>query len=195
MATKNEKALAQAICGLTDLLSLLKPQLAELWDAECDKATSSDGVIPEKLATMCDYFGNDNPIRKLAEDILSQEIDEPAAKKSGMTKDERYWYTGLEALDMSLEQRKEIGVCEFTIRKGKDSTENVLRIYWDPSLEWIMQPNEDATEFTACAKRKFPGRAFARSFLKELADAEMKEPGAFAKKYYPEKPKAFVRRK
>ena len=42
MATKNEKTLAQAICGLTDILSLLKPQLNQALDEAVDERWASD---------------------------------------------------------------------------------------------------------------------------------------------------------
>lgn len=106
--------------------------------------------------------------------------------------DDRFFYDGVKAVEMSQEERDALGVCEFTVTHRN---EVVLRVYWDPTLEWIMQPSEDGESFQPSVQKKFPGRAYARGFLKKLAEEEIANPGSFAKKYYRAIPKAFVKRR
>ena len=87
MATKNEKTLAQAICGLTDLLSLIKPQLCEALDARTDELWAASpecqesGKIPDEVAPLYDLLSNENPIRRMAEAILNEEESAPLPVK------------------------------------------------------------------------------------------------------------------
>lgn len=200
MATKNEKTLAQAICGLTDLLSLLKPQLNQALDEAVDGRWASDaelassGKVPDDLAALYDLLGIDNPIRKLAEGILAEEETAPIhVKGAGVP---RFSYTGLDIPTMPQEERDKMDVCEFTVSYGGKL---VLEIYWDKTLQWILQPNEDKTEFKAVAKRPCPGqnakfKGSLTNFLRDLGEKELAEPGAFAKQYYVTAPTVFVRR-
>lgn len=209
MATKNEKTLAQAICGLTDILSLLKPQLLELLNTQIDERLDKDaelkesGKVPDDLAALCGLLGNDNPVRKLAEGILAEEETAPvsvAPKGAGRA---RFGFTnpetGVNCLNipnMSQEKRDAMGVCVFTIYFGG---KHIMDIYWDPTLNWILQPNEDKTEFKPVAKRRCPGQGASstgtiRNFLAEIAEKEMEKPGTFAEKYYVTAPKVFVRK-
>lgn len=160
MATKNEKLIALAIC---DLSNELKEQL---------------GIeFSEKITAHL----------KNMQEILEEEESQPTKGKSG---DERFFYTGVEAVTMTQEQRNALGICEFTVTyKG----EVILRVYWDATLNWIMQPDESGTTFSPVKQRKFPGQAYARSFLKKLAEEELEEKGTFAKKNYVKRPTAFVR--
>jgi hypothetical protein len=119
----------------------------------------------------------------LEQGILSEEVSE-----GGKKGDERYYYSGCQYIDMPEEKRDDI--CEFTVTyKG----EIILDMFWDRSLTWIMQPNEDKTMFTPATPKKMPGQSFVRSFLKKLADEEREKPGSFAAKYYKTMPKVFTR--
>lgn len=123
--------------------------------------------------------------------VLDEETEENCAVKKTKGMDDRFFYTGLKALDMTQDERDELGFCEFTVTYHN---EVILDIFWDSTLTWIMQPMPDGTLFPAC-ERKFPGRAFSRSFLKKLADEELENKGAFAKKYYKQRPTAVIIRK
>ena len=87
-------------------------------------------------------------------------------------------------------------MCEFTVSYGGKL---VLEIYWDPTLQWILQPNEDKTEFKPVAKRACPGqgakfKGSLTNFLRGLGEEELANPGSFANKYYVTAPTVFVRR-
>lgn len=209
MATKNEKTLAQAICGLTDLLSLLKPQLNQALDEAVDTRWANDaelaesGKVPDDLAPLYDLLGIDNPIRKLAEGILAEEETAPVSVAPKGVGGPRFSFinpeTGMNCLNipnMSQEERDAMGVCVFTIYYGG---KHIMDIYWDPTLNWILQPNEDKTEFKPVAKRRCPGQGASstgtiRNFLAEIAEKEIEKPGTFAEKYYVTAPKVFVRK-
>lgn len=127
----------------------------------------------------------------MLEPELKEIIEEPdELPKVGKTADEKYYYTGVDQVTMTQEQRNALGICEFTVTYHG---ETLLRIYWDVTLNWIMQPSEDGNSFVPVAKRKFPGKDFARSFLKKLADKEREKPGSFADTYYMAKPTVYVR--
>lgn len=159
-------------------------------------ATKNEKFLALFLSTLCDEVRNqgvelsDKIVGMLPE--LQTIIDEEeSAPKTGKTADDRYYYTGVDAVTMSQDERNTLGICEFTVTyRG----ETILRIYWDATLTWIMQPNADGTEFIPSVQRKFPGQAYARSFLKKLADEEIASPGSFASKYYKTRPTAFVRK-
>jgi hypothetical protein len=190
MATKTEKTLAQAICGLSDLLSLLKPQLQELWEEQCELQTGEDGVVPDKLANMQALLGADDPIRKLAEDILAQEDTLPVAPSVGIKADDRFHYNGLEQIKMTQAERDALPdkVCKFSVvYQGRV----VLEVYWDKKLDWVMYPkNAEKTDFGYACKKPF-GSKNAKTmggpaqFLQKLAKAEIDQPGSFASTYYP----------
>lgn len=185
MATKNEKSLAQAILGMSDLLSLLKPQILEQIELRADSEIGEDGVVPNHIARLYDLVNN-NPFRAVAEEILAQEETAPVSAKSGVKSDDRYYYTGLEVLDMTQEQRDALKVCEFTV---KYHGEIILDVFWDTKLEWILKPNENKTAFDLSDKRSFRGinakfKGSAMQYLKQLADAEREKPGTFAELHY-----------
>lgn len=160
-------------------------------------ATKNEKSLALFLSTLCSELRNngvelsDNLVGMLPE--LQAILDEEeSSTKTGKTADERFSYTGCEVITMSQAERNEIGICEFTVTyRG----EVILRVYWDATLEWIMQPCDDGESFQPTMRRKFPGQAYARSFLKKLAEEELAEPGAFAKKYYISKPTVIVRKK
>lgn len=191
MATKNEKLLAQAICGLTDLLSLIKPQLAEGWEAKCKQNEMPDGSIPDSVASISKLFSVENPIRKLAEEILNQEETQPVAPSAGKKADNRFYYAGLDqVVKMSQAERDALPgkVCKFSVTyQGKV----ILEAYWDKKLDWIMYPKDaQKTDFGYACKKPFGSRNAKTSggpaqFLQKLAQKEMEEPGSFAKAYYP----------
>lgn len=117
------------------------------------------------------------------EDVRNEELT-TAIAKTGKPKSECYSYTGVEYVSMSQADRdkatEDLGYCRFT---ASLHGETVLEVFWDPTLQYILQPTDDGG-FMYAANRKFPGQAFARSFLKGLADEERENPGSFAKKYY-----------
>lgn len=164
MATKNEKKLAKVLAAITQRLS-------------------GQGYSG---------FDIDDPIiiglQEEMREILEEEESEP---KKGKSADDRFYYTGVEALGMSDEERAGLDICEFTVTYRGDV---ILRVYWDTTLRWIMQPSETGDSFSAAAERKFPSQAYARSFLKKLAEEELADPGAFARKYYKTRPSVVMRR-
>lgn len=176
MATKNEKLLAQGFNALYDLIVLMKSGLPDLVSKSVD----------EKLESFKD-------LKESMNGILAQE-EETAKPFKGV--DSRYKYTGLEYLKMTQDERDKLDCCEFTVsQNGK----LILDIFWDNTLQWILQPNEDKTEFTPVRNRPFRGlnakfSGTACQFLKEMADEEIVEPGSFAKKNYPSRPKVIIRR-
>jgi hypothetical protein len=117
------------------------------------------------------------------------EDDEP--EKRGKTAEEQFRYTGVEFVTMSQAERDKKGICHFTVSRNGTL---ILDMYWDTTLEWIMQPTGDGKSFAPAFPRKFPGQAYARSFLKKLAEEELEEPGKFAKKYYRTRPSVIVRK-
>ena len=121
--------------------------------------------------------------------INSEEEVTPPSRVTG--EDNRFYYDGLKVLDMSQAERDELGLCEVCVRQGGIVR---LQIFWDPSLQWIMQPNADFTEFTPVCQKKLPSGGAARILLKKLAEEEMANPGSFANKYYQKRPTAFVRK-
>lgn len=172
MATKNEKLLAQAICNLNDVLSLFKP--IEL----------PDGSKPDFVKIL-------GPIYKIADEILAQPDEAPAAPSAGKKADNRFYYTGLEqVVKMSQAERDALPgkVCKFSVTyQGKV----ILEAYWDKKLDWIMYPKDaQKTDFGYACKKPFGSRNAKTSggpaqFLQKLAQKEMEEPGSFASAYYP----------
>ena len=129
-----------------------------------------------------EFMGNLTELER----IMNSEIDEAKVKGSG----EKYSYTGVDYILKSQEERDKLGIIEFTVSQGDKC---ILRIYWSADLQWIMQPDETGETFTAAAYRVFPKYPGARGFLKQLAEEELKNPGAFARKYYRCAPKPVKR--
>lgn len=159
--------------------------------------TKNEKTLALFLSTLCDELRENgvelsDKIVGMLPDIQAILDEEESAPKQGKGADDRFYYTGCEVITMTQEERNKLGICEFTVTyRG----EQILHIYWDTTLEWIMQPCDDGESFQPTMRRKFPGQAYARSFLKKLAEEELAEPGTFAKKYYISRPTVIVRKK
>lgn len=158
-------------------------------------ATKNERFLANSLLSLIDALQ-----KSKAKIELPHDIEQMVASLMAITEEEEtlpktvgkvYTYTGIEFLTMGQEERDKYDLCEFTVSKDGDV---ILRVYWNNTLEWICQPMPDGS-FVPCNYHKFPKIAGARGYLKDLAERELKEPGAFAKKFYKTMPTVIVRKK
>ena len=91
----------------------------------------------------------------------------------------KYYYLGIDVLDKSVAERPR--VCEFVICKGYNE---VLRFHLDNELRWVcVERNGVWGRVSRFSMQK--NKTGARTMLKKLAQAEEKEPGAFAREHIP----------
>lgn len=159
MATRNEKTLASYILNLVQILEA------------------------QGIATTPKMKDEMEPLLR---SILGEEEETSGKSKA---ESNNFFYSGIEYTLLEDEERaktlKERGlkVCEFTVTFHG---EVILRIYWDKTLNWIMQPKDNGG-YRAVQRKKFPcAQGSARPFLKKLAEEELAKPGSFAEKYYAE---------
>jgi hypothetical protein len=142
----------------------------------CTKLEKELAVVCFELISKYNLQGNYTELMPVLEKLKAAEIEEP---------NERYTYEGLECLKQTPAERAKTfhGLCRVRVKRGSVT---ILEIFWDSSLQWIMQP--DGKRFIPSYNQKLPTGGATRQFLKKLADAEVKEPGSFAKKYYVTRP-------
>lgn len=197
MATKNEKHLAQMVFDLCDVMDLFKPAITEAYNAKVEQL-EAEGVEKtdpkwDSILRIQQILGNDNPIKKGALDILSQE--DTVEVKSSPKGDNRFSYTGLEFIPEKNEEtvqaeylakRKEQGVITFTVSRGGNL---ILTVHYNDKLKKIMTPTGESSEdgkpkYRAAINCPFPvTKNAALRTLKQWAEKEIEEPGWFNKTY------------